>query len=245
MIELKVKNRSGSDVGDLQIDEAKLGGKVKKRLMHNAVLMYHAKSRQGSACTKTRAEIAGSRKKMYRQKGTGRARAGHRMSGVRVGGGRIFGPKPRDFGFDIPKKMRRAALKSALLAKLKDGEVLVVDSLGLDTISTRRASILLKTLGLDGKKVMVSPSSYDKSVYLSVRNIKFANVKPATDLNALDLLTNKILLIERAGLEALIDAPLAGSPKAEKAAEEAPEKAAEPEAKADDSSDTNEDKSDS
>ncbi|MDF1666281.1 MAG: 50S ribosomal protein L4 [Planctomycetota bacterium] len=204
MIELKVKTNTGGESGTVSVDEEKLGGKIKKRLMHTAVLMYHANARQGSASTRNRGEIAGSTKKLYRQKGTGRARAGTRKSGVRVGGGRIFGPKPRDFGYSIPKKMRRAAYKSALLAKIKDNEVVVVENFGLSSGKTRDAAKLIASVGLTGATVMLATADDAREVYLAARNLANVTVKRARDLNALDLLKYRNLLIEQSVFEALV-----------------------------------------
>lgn len=206
MIELKVKTNTGGESGTVSVDEEKLGGKVKKRLMHTAVLMYHANARQGSASTRNRGEIAGSTKKLYRQKGTGRARAGTRKSGVRVGGGRIFGPKPRDFGYSIPKKMRRAAFKSALLAKVKDNEVVVVENFALSSGKTRDAAKLISAVGLSDATVMLATADSAQDVYRAARNLANVTVKRARDLNALDLLKYRNLLIEQSVFEELLGA---------------------------------------
>lgn len=219
MIELKVKTNTGGDAGTVSVDEAKLGGKVKKRLMHTAVLMYHANARQGSASTRNRGEIAGSTKKLYRQKGTGRARAGTRKSGVRVGGGRIFGPKPRDFGYSLPKKMRRAAFKSALLAKVKDNEVVIVEDFGLSSGKTRDAAKLVSSVGLSDATVILATADEAREVYLAARNLANVTVKRARDLNALDLLKYRNLLIEKSVFEVLLGA--ANGEKAEAKEEKA------------------------
>ena len=137
-ISLETKDTSGKAAGTVSLDENLFGGFVKNRLLHSAAVMYHANKRQGSACTKTRAEIAGTTKKLYRQKGTGRARAGTRKSGTRVGGGVIHGPKPRDFSYHMPQKQRQAALRSAVLGKAKDGELHVVANLDLPEIKTKK-----------------------------------------------------------------------------------------------------------
>jgi large subunit ribosomal protein L4 len=228
MIELKVKTSSGEQAGVVSVNEATLGSKIKKRLMHSAVVMYHANARQGSASTRSRGEIAGSTRKLYRQKGTGRARAGSRKSGVRIGGGRIFGPKPRDFSYALPKKMRQAACKSALLSKLMDNEVVVVESFGLDSIKTKAAVKLFKALGVTGETVLMATADQAKEVYLSARNVPGITVKRARDVNTLDLLKNKLLLIEQDSLLTMIGDPNA----AVKSAEDTQEKSPEPEVKA-------------
>lgn len=225
-IDLKVRDAaSGKDSGVVSVDEDALGGKIKKRLMHAAVVMYHANKRQGSANTKTRADVTGTTKKMYRQKGTGRARMGTRKSGVRVGGGRIFGPKPRSFRKDMPRKQRRAAMRSALLTKIKDDELVVVKAFGLRGIETKAAAALIKRLELDGRRLLIVTGADDnRTVYLSARNIPRVSVKRASDLNALDLLGNARVLIEQASLEDLLAGPKA-KPKTEEPKAEEPKAA--------------------
>jgi large subunit ribosomal protein L4 len=168
---------------------------VKNRLIHAAVVMYHANTRAGTHSTKSRGQIAGSTKKLYRQKGTGRARAGSRKAGQRKHGGTIHGPMPRQYGFEMPKKQRRAALNSAVLAKIKDGEVQVVDSFGLTDIKTKAMNDVLKATGLiaKGQKVslLIVTEALDKNVYLSARNIEGVSVIPVADLNAREILVHK------------------------------------------------------
>src|SRR5437870_1268610 len=146
--QLKIKNKAGAEAGTVSIDEATLGGMVKNRLMHAAAVMYHANTRAGTHCTKSRSEIAGSTKKLYRQKGTGRARAGSRKAGQRKHGGTIHGPRPRQYGFEMPKKQRRAALNSAVLGKIKDNEVQIFDGFGITEVKTKALNEALKATGL-------------------------------------------------------------------------------------------------
>lgn len=205
MIEAQIKNAGGSDAGTYSVEADTLGGKVKKRLMHSAVVQHLANQRQGSASTRNRSAIAGSNRKLYRQKGTGRARAGSKKSGIRVGGGRIFGPTPRDFSYHLPKKQRRAALKSALLTKFLDKEIVVVDSFGINEVKTKNVVELLNKLGLSGQKVLIATAAGAREVYLSGRNIHRVTVKEARDLNCFDVLNTKFLLIEKAELDTVIE----------------------------------------
>src|SRR6201988_4393899 len=131
MLSLNVVNRQGDAVGKVEIDEAEFGGKVNKQLLHDVVVMYLANQRAGTHSTLRRGEVAGSTKKLFRQKGTGNARAGTRRTNKRRGGGTAKGPKPRDYEYHLPKQAVRAATRMALLSKFRDGEAVIVDSFGL------------------------------------------------------------------------------------------------------------------
>jgi large subunit ribosomal protein L4 len=139
MIELSVYNRSGKEVDKISVDEAVLGGAVRYALLKQAIVMHHANQRVGTVQTKSRGMVAGSDKKLYRQKGTGNARVGNRRTGVRVGGGMIFGKVPRDFSQKMPRKQKRLARDSAVLAKLKKNGVVVID--GLPSRNRRRRTL--------------------------------------------------------------------------------------------------------
>ena len=139
---LAVYDISGKKVGTYEIDPAELAPSVSKQLLHDAVIMYQANQRQGTMRTKTRGEVAGSTKKLYRQKGTGNARAGGRRSGTRRGGGHIFAKRPRDFGWRMPKKALRAATRMALASRLADDAVKLVNSLDLSAPKTSAPSRL-------------------------------------------------------------------------------------------------------
>jgi large subunit ribosomal protein L4 len=169
--------------------------------------MYHANLRQGSANTKTRADVAGTTKKLYRQKGTGRARQGTRKSGVRVGGGVIHGPKPRDFSYHMPQKQRQAATRAAVLGKAKDGELHLVQALDLPEIKTKGMSAFLEAIGLSTGTVLVATDGMKKNVYLSGRNMPGITVMPAAELNARAVLTHKHLVIDQAAFERLNQKP--------------------------------------
>jgi large subunit ribosomal protein L4 len=135
-VNLTVFDTSGKQVGSYEIDPAELAPKINRQLLHDAVVMYQANLRQGTFRTKSRAEVAGTTKKMYRQKGTGNARAGSKRSGVRRGGGHIFAKRPRDFGFRMPRKALQSATRMALAARLADDEVKLIDSLSFDSPKT-------------------------------------------------------------------------------------------------------------
>jgi len=202
MIELAVKDNNGTDVAKVTVNETDLGGKVRLKLLKQAVLMYEANQRQGTASTKRRSDKAGSTRKLYRQKGTGRARVGMLRSPTRRGGGKAFGPEPRDYSYDIGKKSRNLARKSALLAKIKDSQVLVLERFELAEGKTKSAVKLLADLGVSGTVTLV-PEGYNRNLYLAARNLPGVEVKPVPELSAYHLLRPATVIIERAALETL------------------------------------------
>ena len=148
MLSLNVVNRQGEAVGTVDIDEAEFGGKVNKQLLHDVVVMYLANQRAGTHSTLRRGEVAGSTKKLFRQKGTGNARAGTRRTNKRPGGGTAKGPKPRDYEYHLPKKAVRSATRMAILSKFRDNEAAVVDGLTVtgDGPKTKEVAVVLKAL---------------------------------------------------------------------------------------------------
>jgi large subunit ribosomal protein L4 len=203
-LEVNVKDASGADKGKVSVDEASLGGVIKTRLMHAATVMYHANKRAGTASTKNRGEISGSTKKLYRQKGTGNARAGSRKSGTRHKGGIIHGPMPRDWSYTMPQKQRLAALRSAVLTKLKDGEAFVIDKFQMTEPKTQEMAATLEKIGLGGKRVLIATDGTDRTVYLSSRNLPGVTVSAVMDLNAREVLANKNLLFTRAAFDKFV-----------------------------------------
>src|SRR5438309_3912072 len=149
MVTLNIFNRQGETVGTVDVDPAEFGGKINKQLLHDVVVMYLANQRAGTHSTLRRGEVAGSTKKLFRQKGTGNARVGTRRTNKRKGGGTAKGPKPRDYEYHLPKKAVRAATRMAILSKLKDNETVVIDELRLPEISTRDMAAILRALNLE------------------------------------------------------------------------------------------------
>ena len=205
MIELPVYAQSGQEASTVQVDPETLGGKVHLKLLKQAVDMYLANARQGTVRTKQRSEVAGSTRKLYPQKHTGNARMGMIRTPSRRGGGRAFGPKPRDFGWQMPKKARKLATRSAILSKLQDGEVKVVESLAFESVKTKQVAALLKALKIEGTCLLVS-AEYCKNLVLSTRNLSDATSSNAADLNALDVLRCRWLVIEKGAVERLTGA---------------------------------------
>jgi large subunit ribosomal protein L4 len=203
MASLTVYNRTGKEVGKYEIDLAELAPRINKQLLHDVVVMYQSNLRLGTAKTKSRGEVAGTTKKMYRQKGTGNARAGSRRSGIRRGGGHIFAKRPRDWTYRLPRKAVQLATRMALAAKLRDDEVTLIDDLAFDTPKTKDMAAILKALKLNGNSLLVATAKHDLNVFKSARNIDRVTVSPVSDLNALNLLSPRRVLITKAALDAL------------------------------------------
>jgi large subunit ribosomal protein L4 len=165
--------------------------------------MYQANQRQGSAKTKSRAEVQGTTKKMYRQKGTGNARAGSRRANIRRGGGHTFAKRPRDFSYRLPRKAVRAATRMAIASKIKDQQVVVIDDLSFDAPATKEMATILKSLGLGEVSTLVATATHDTNVYKSARNIRKVTVSPVSDLNALSVLTPRRMLVTKAALDSI------------------------------------------
>jgi large subunit ribosomal protein L4 len=199
---LPVYDRTGAEVGSYEIDPLELAPIINKQLMHDVVVMYQTNRRQGSAKTKSRAEVAGTTAKMYRQKGTGNARAGSKRSGVRRGGGHIFAKRPKDWSYSMPKKSLRAATRMAMASKIVDEQITLVDDLAFETPKTKDMAEIIKALNLSGQTLLVAVEQYDRNVLKSIRNIAGVSVLPVSDLNALEVLRPKRLLMTKAAMDA-------------------------------------------
>lgn len=206
MIELPVYDKKGKQVDTLSIDEAQLGGEIRPSLLKQAYVMFHANRRQGSARTKSRGMVEGSTRKLYRQKGTGNARMGARRTVVRTGGGVAFAKtRGREaFRQTMPTKMRRLANRNALLAKLVDQEVKVIDDLNLDAPKTKVFSTLLKTLGID-RTCLVALDGGNRNAALSARNLEHVDTIRVDQLNVFELLNHRYLVVDKASLQAFLD----------------------------------------
>ena len=202
MVSLPVYDRSGAEVGSYEIDPAELAPRVSKQLLHDVVVMYQANRRQGSAKTKSRAEVMGTTGKMYRQKGTGRARAGSRRSPVRRGGGHTFAKRPKDWSYRLPRKAVRLATRMALASRIADEEVTLIDELSFDAPRTKEMAEILKALDVGKVRLLVAVADYDVNVYKSIRNLGGVSVLPVGELNALDVLRPRRVLMTKAALEA-------------------------------------------
>jgi large subunit ribosomal protein L4 len=203
MATLSILDRTGKQVGTYEIDPAEIAPRISKQLLHDAVVMYQANQRQGTFRTKSRAEVAGSTKKMYRQKGTGNARAGSRRSPVRRGGGHTFAKRPRDFSYAMPRKALQLATRMALASKIQDSELVLIDDLKFAAPKTKEMAGIIKALGLTDTSLLVTTAQLDVNVYKSARNIAGVSVAPVSGLNALELLRPKRVLMTKAALDAL------------------------------------------
>jgi len=201
MIKLAVYNTDGQEVESLKVDEAVLGGSVRYSLLKQAVVMYHANKRVGTAATKSRSMVAGSDRKLFRQKGTGNARVGNIRTGKRKGGGVTFAKTPRDFSKSMPKKQRRLARDSAILAKLLSSDVVVVDGLNFDKPKTKDFAGILGNLKID-RSCLVTVSSENVNLYKSANNIPKVEVMPVSELNAGDICRHRKMLFTK---EAFLD----------------------------------------
>ena len=201
MTTLPIYDMSGAKVGDYEIDPQVLAPKVSKQLLHDVVVMYLANQRQGSNKTKTRGEVSGSTKKMYKQKGTGNARAGSKRSGVRRGGGHINARQPRSYYYRLPRKAIQAATRMAIASKISAGSVVVVDQIKMDSPKTKLLASALKAMGLEGQTKTLAIGGLDRNIYLSGRNIEGLVVSPVADLNALTVLRPKKLVMTREALD--------------------------------------------
>jgi large subunit ribosomal protein L4 len=198
-MKVSVYNVKGDVVGDVELNDAVFGVPANVPLMHQAVVQHLANRRVGTASTKTRANVTGTTKKMYKQKGTGRARHGQRKVPLWTGGGVAHGPHPRSYEQHMPKKMRRAAVKSALSVKARDNQIVVLDELAIAAPRTKEMLGILAALPVNGK-VLLSLDAISESLLLSTRNIPRLRACPATALNTYDLLNHDFLVTTEAAL---------------------------------------------
>jgi large subunit ribosomal protein L4 len=220
---VKVRNLKNEEVGDLELSDVVFGAELNEALIHAAVRSFMASARAGTVGTKTRGDVSGSGRKLWKQKGTGRARIASIRSPLWKGGGNTHGPQARDWSYNLPKKMRRGALRSALSERVREGNVLVLDALSLDQPKTKSFIELLGKLELQGKTLIVD-SLDNVNLLLSSRNVKRAKIVNSYGLNIYDLLYHEKLVLSRAAaleIAELLDpqAKKAGAPEAEDAEE--------------------------
>ncbi|HMU34168.1 MAG TPA: 50S ribosomal protein L4 [Pyrinomonadaceae bacterium] len=239
---VKVRNLKNKEVGDIQLPDAVFGAELNESLIHAAVMNYRANGRQGTSATKTRGNVSGSGRKLWKQKGTGRARIASLRSPLWKGGGNVHGPQPRDWSYQMPKKMRRGALRSALSERLREGNLIIVDEIGFSAPKTKDFLEALSALGLienaKRAKTLIVDSLDNANLVLSSRNVQKTKVTNSFGLNIYDIVYHEKLVISKAAAEEIVSLL---DPKQEGAAEpvaEAPAKAkkaapAKKEAKAD------------
>jgi large subunit ribosomal protein L4 len=201
MVSAPIRDMSGSDAGVYEFDGNELADRISKQLLHDVVVMYQANQRQGTVRTKSRGEVAGSTKKLYRQKGTGNARMGTKRSPIRRGGGHAFAKRPKNWGYRLPKKAVRLATRMALLSKFQDDEAIVLDGFQVDQPRTKTIAGMLEALGVAEQSCLLVIPEYDLNVWRSGRNIPNLEVMPAREVNAYVLLRQKRLLIAREAID--------------------------------------------
>jgi large subunit ribosomal protein L4 len=203
MIEVPVFNQAGTRVETMQVDEAKLGGTVHKSLLKQAIVMYHANLRQGTVRTLARGEVAGSTRKVFRQKGTGNARTGGIRNPIKKGGGHAKQKRPKEWRQSMPQKARRLARNSALLMKFQANDVRVVDNVALDAPKTKLVAQMYKALGID-RSCLFALAERNENIEKSARNLDRTKLTTVAKLNAWDILKHRTLLMTKPGLESLL-----------------------------------------
>lgn len=203
MIEVPIFNQSGQKVESFQIDEKQLGGEVRSALLKQAMVMYHANQRQGTVRTQARGEVAGSTRKMFRQKGTGNARTGGIRNPIKKGGGHAKQKRPKDWRLAMPKKARRLARGSAILAKIESNDIRVVDQIALEQPKTRLMAAVYKALGID-RSCLLALSGRDESLERASRNLDGTQLTTVEQLNAWDIMNKRTLLMTKDGLQKVL-----------------------------------------
>jgi large subunit ribosomal protein L4 len=205
-----VVNQQNEKVGSVDLSDELFGGRIKTDLIHESVVRANAAERRGTHATKTRAQVSGSGKKPWRQKGTGRARVGEIRNPLWRKGGTVFGPQPRSYEYQLPRKVEKGALRAALAVKLQDGAVTVVDALTVGEIKTKAAAEMLKRLGVDGgkkaNKVLLVDVKPEEKLSLSMRNIEGVRVLPSNRISARDVMNTRRVVVTRAAMEKLQEA---------------------------------------
>ncbi len=204
MPKLTIHDRKGKKVGTYNVEPTDFAPHINRQLLHDAVVMYQANNRQGSHQTKSRGMVAGSTKKMYRQKGTGNARAGSKRSGIRRGGGHIHRIHNRDYSYRLPRKALQRATQMALASKVRDDELIIIDDLAIAEPRTKDMVAILEHLDCRKGSLLVTTATYDRNVHRSARNIEGVSVSPAGEINALSVLSSRKLLVTKAALDALL-----------------------------------------
>jgi large subunit ribosomal protein L4 len=204
MVQVPVYRFDTNEVGSAEVDETVFGESVRWRLLRDSVVMYQANRRVGTHSTKTRSEVKGANRKPWRQKGTGRARAGTRRSPIWRGGGITFGPKPRDYSYNMPRKALQQALRSAVLGKLLDGEVAFLDGADFPEPKTKRFVEAFDRLDIRGSALVVLPEG-EENVWKSARNLERTRVRTAETVNAYDVVRHERLIFLKSGFDRLLE----------------------------------------
>lgn len=203
MLKVELKGINGDKKGEIELPRSIFETEPSRPSIYEACKAYLANQRRGTASTKTRSEVSGGGRKPWRQKGTGRARHGSIRSPIWVGGGVAFGPKPRNYGYRIPKKVKRLALKSALALKAREAKIHIVEDFSFPEPKTKNIVNILKALGLEDKKILLLLPSRDENLFKSGRNLPYLTMKQAKDINCYEILKNEHLLVPVSALAQL------------------------------------------
>ncbi len=201
MSTVSIVNTQNERVGEIELNDSIFNLEVKEYLLHDVVRMQRAARRAGTACTKTRVEVRGGGAKPWRQKGTGRARAGSRRSPLWRGGGVIFGPKPRDYSFKLNRKVKKQAIAMAMSARLQEGNLVILDDFVMDAIKTKEFIKVMKVLDVDSGLIIVNSTT--ENLHKSARNVNGYKVLPTDGLNVYDILLHKKLILVQPVIENL------------------------------------------
>lgn len=199
-MKVKVYNQTGGEIGSVELSDAIFGIEPNESVVHQYVVNYLARQRQGTALTKTRKEVSGGGKKPFKQKGTGQARMGTIRSPLKRGGGTIFGPQPRDHGYKFPKAMKRLAIQSVLSAKARNNAIKVVDQITLAEIKTKSMVGVLSSLDVKGRKCLILDEGRNEKLEMSCRNLPKTEYRRAALMNGYEVLNSDVLLVTKAGL---------------------------------------------
>jgi large subunit ribosomal protein L4 len=201
-----VVNAQNEKVGSVDVSDDVFGGRVKTDLIHESVVRANAAERRGTHATKTRGLVSGTGKKPWRQKGTGRAQVGEARNPLWRHGGTVFGPQPRSYEYQLPRKVEKGALRAAITQKLRDGAVIIVDALSVGEVKTKAAAEMLRRLGIDGGKALLVDVKPEDKLALSVRNIEGVRLLPSNRISARDVMNTRRVVMTRAALEKLQEA---------------------------------------
>ena len=202
-MELALYNQQGQETGRVTLNDEVFAIEPNEHALYLDVKQYLANQRQGTHKSKERSEVSGSTRKLHKQKGGGGSRIGDINSPVLVGGGRVFGPRPRDYRFKLNKKLKDLARRSALSLKAAAGEIIVVDAINFEAPKTKEFINFAKNLKVDGKKVLLVLADKNNNVYLSMRNVPDAKIMTASDINTYAVLNNNVLILDKAGVEVI------------------------------------------
>jgi large subunit ribosomal protein L4 len=204
VVQVSVFNNKGKEAGAVELPGDVFGVRINTAVLHQAVVMYHTSQRQGTVAVKDRRDVSGGGKKPFRQKGTGRARAGSSRSPLWHGGGIVFGPQPRDFANTLPLKIRKAALRESLNAKYQDGDIICIDDLTTAMSKTKEFVSFLKALNIQGHTLALL-NGCDATIERVSRNVPLFELMRAEDVNAYDILRHKKIMVTRSALQKLLE----------------------------------------